>query len=274
MQSIVFKASRIAAALMALAVALPVVIAPAPSAAEGRLQVVRDRKEVWICIWPGYYAISFRNPRNGELKGIDIDMANALAADLGVARRFVESSFGTFMDDLQQDKCDVAMFAIGDTPARRARVDMSAPHLRSGMYAITTRSNTSIASWSDIDRSGNVIAVQKGTVMEPYMQSNLRQARLSVVTPPGTREEELLAGRADAFMTDFPYAQRMRFQHDWAVVIEPPEPVAVTNYGYAVRKGDEEWLGRVNEFVAAVKRDGRLLKAAETHGLAPIVVRQ
>ncbi len=93
------------------------------------------------------------------------------------------------------------------------------------------------------------------------------------MVPPSTREEELLAGRADAFMTDFPYAERMRFQHDWASVVAPEKPVAETNYGYAVRKGDTVWLARVNRFVGDIKADGRLAKAAEKHGLSPIVVR-
>lgn len=245
---------------------------PGSARAEARLTRIEAVGMLRVCIWPGYYAISFRNPRNGELQGIDIDMAKAFAEDLGRKLTIVESSFATFMDDLEQDKCDVAMFAIGDTAARRERVDMSAPHLRSGMYAIT-RKNTTVRRWADLDQPGHVIAVQKGTVMEPYMRSALKSAELKVVAPPGTREEELLAGRADAFMTDYPYAQRMRFQHDWAVVIEPPEPVAPTNYGYAVRKGDPQWLARVNDFVAAIKRDGRLLAAAERHGLAPIAVR-
>ncbi len=238
-----------------------------------RIDKVHGAGEMRVCIWPGYYAISFRNPRNNELQGIDIDLAKEFASDLGVKLRFVETSFGAFMDDLEQDKCDVAMFGIGDTPMRRQRVDMSAPHLRSGMYAITTRTNAAISTWDDLDKPGNVIAVQIGTVMEPYMRANLKNAQLNVVTPPSTREEELLSGRADAFMTDFPYAQRMRFQHDWAKIVAPPAPVAETNYGYAVKKGDAVWLERVNAFVAQIKRDGRLLKAASGHGLDPIVVK-
>lgn len=238
-----------------------------------RMKAIETAQELRVCIWPGYYAISFRNPRNNELQGIDIDLAKAFAADLKVKARFVETSFGTFMDDLDKNQCDVAMFAIGDTPARRDRVDFSQPHLRSGMYAITTKTSETIKQWSDLDKPGIVVAVQKGTVMEPYMRANLKQAELSVVVPPATREEELLAGRADAFMTDFPYAERMRFQHDWAAVVAPEKPIAETNYGYAVRKGDTGWLERVNRFVRDIKADGRLVEAARKHGLLPIVVR-
>lgn len=248
-------------------------IAGSATANQARIEAIDKAHEVRVCIWPGYYAISFRNPRNGELQGIDIDLAKAFADDLKVKLRFVETSFGAFMDDLEKDNCDVAMFAIGDTPVRRERVDFSVPHLRSGMYAITTKTSATIKQWDDLDKPGHIIAVQKGTVMEPYMRDNLKNADLNVVVPPATREEELLAGRADAFMTDFPYAERMRFQHDWAAVVAPAKPVAETNYGYAVRKGEAVWLQRVNRFVQDIKADGRLEKAATKHGLLPIMVR-
>lgn len=238
-----------------------------------RLEAITTLRQLRVCIWPGYYAISFRNARNNELQGIDIDLAKAFASDLGVNLKFVETTFGDFMDALEKDQCDVAMFSIGDTPARRARVDLSNPHLRSGMYAITLKTSETIKTWSDLDKPGNVLAVQAGTVMEPYMRANIKQAELNIVRPPSTREEELLAGRADAFMTDFPYAQSMRFQHDWAAVLAPVTPVAENNYGYAVRKGDAKWLARVNKFVADIKRDGRLMEAAKRHGLDPIVVK-
>ena len=254
-------------------VAIALVPGPAARADAMRLDAISALRQLRVCIWPGYYAISFRNARNNELEGIDIDLARAFASDLGVEVNFVETTFGDFMDALEKDQCDVAMFAIGDTPARRARVDMTSPHLRSGMYAITLRTSETIKSWADLDKPGNVLAVQAGTVMEPYMRANIKEAELNIVRSPATREEELLAGRADAFMTDFPYAQRMRFQHDWAAVVAPASPVAENNYGYAVRKGDTAWLARVNTFVADIKRDGRLLEAARRHGLDPIVVK-
>ena len=43
-------------------------------------------------MWPEYFAISYRNPRNGALEGIDIDMARALAAG-SASLRFVETNF-------------------------------------------------------------------------------------------------------------------------------------------------------------------------------------
>lgn len=252
---------------------LPLMAASSHAMAGGRFDQIVSAKVLRVCIWPDYYAITFRNPRTGKLEGIDIDLSREFAKDLAVSVKHIDSSFATFMDDLQADHCDVAMFAIGDTRERRSRVEISEPHLRSGIYAITTQSNQMIKSWSDLDKPGHVIAVQQGTVMEPYMRQTLRHATLNICSGSKTREQEVLAGRADAFMTDYPYAKRMRFQHDWARIVEPPTPLAQTNYGFAVAKGDRDWLNHVNAFVARIKADGRLARAAATHKLSEIIVR-
>jgi len=117
------------------------------------------------------------------------------------------------------------------------------------------------------------VAVQAGTFMEPVMAAALKQARLVVIKPPQTREQELEAGR-DVFMTDYPYSRRLLDNADWARLVSPSQPFHTLPYAYAVKPGDEAWLKRVDEFVAAIKRDGRLEAAAKRHGLGEIVVRK
>jgi ABC-type amino acid transport substrate-binding protein len=248
-------------------------LSPTFAAMGGTLDAVTARGRLMVCIWPDYYSITYRSPRTQELSGIDIDMAGALAADLGVAVGFVETSFPDFMDALDGARCDVAMFGVGVTPVRAQRVDFSEPYLRSGIYAVTSRSGGTVRTWNDIDRPGVVVAVQAGTFMVDAMRTTLRAATLDVVAPPRTREQEVRAGRADVFMSDFPYTRRMLAFHDWARIVEPEAPFATTAYAYAVRKGDAAWLDRVNAFVRTVKRDGRLVEAARRHALLPIVVR-
>jgi ABC-type amino acid transport substrate-binding protein len=246
---------------------------PARAQAPDVLGAVRARGEVRVCIWPDYLAISYRNPRNNQLEGIDIDLAREFAARLGVRLGFVETNFRDFMDRLEQRDCDVAMFGVGITPQRVARVDFSAPYLASAVYAVTTRDNRLIRGWADLDRPGNSIAVAAGTFMEPLMRQTLRHATLDVVATPRSREAEVQAGRADAFMSDFPYTRRMVLLHDWARIIEPPDRFGETPYAFAVPKGEAAWLAVVNEFVAAIRADGTLARAAERHGLTPILLR-
>lgn len=251
---------------------IPQIAAPAAAGAS-RLEMIRARSELKVCIWPDYFAISFRNPRNSELEGIDIDLARALAARLSVRLTFVETNFAVFMDRVEAGDCDIAMMGVGITPARAQRVAFSRPYLASPIYAVTIRNNTRIRNWADIDTPGTVVAVAAGTIMEPLMSRTLRRAELLVVAPPRTREAEIQAGRADVFMSDFPYTRRMLLMHDWARVIDPPDRFGETLYAWALPIHDAPWLAEVNSFVGAARADGTLARAAARHGLTPILIR-
>jgi ABC-type amino acid transport substrate-binding protein len=267
-------AAQVPHALVAPAPALPAVEASSatPPAPVGRLAAIRTRGELLVCIWPDYFAVSFRNPRTGELEGLDIDMARALAGRLGARPGFVETNFAEFMDRIEEGACDIAMMAVGVTPARAGRVAFSKPYMASPAYAVTTRTNGRIAAWRDIDTPGTVVAVAAGTVMEPLMRDSLRSAELMVVRAPRTREGEVLAGRADVFISDFPYTRRMTLMHDWARVIDPPGRFGETLYAYAVPRGDAAWLNEVNAFLERVRGDGSLARAAGRHGLGSILL--
>jgi len=242
---------------------------PAPSPV---LQRVLAHGVLRVCIWPEYYGITYRHPRDETLSGLDIDLSNELAKDLGVRLRYVESSFQRLIPDLEAERCDVAMFAVAVLPQRLAALAFTQPYLQSDIYAIASRASRVVKRWEDIDQPGVVVAVQTGTSMERVMRDALKRATLLVVQPPATRERELESGRADVFMTDYPYSRRLLDNADWAQLIAPPKPFHVLPYAYAVKRGDAAWLARLDEFVARIKRDGRLRAAADRHGLSAIVV--
>lgn len=248
--------------------------APGATAGSGHLERIKASGTLRVCIWPDYYGISFRNPKNGELSGIDEVLSAQFARELGVKPVYVDTTFATFTDELLADRCDIAMFGVGITPSRAALVKFSQPYLRSDIYAVTTKTHPSIKSWDDIDKPGRVVAVQAGTFMEPVMKANLKQAELMLVKLPNTREREVQSGRADVFMTDYPYSRRVLDNADWARVIPPDRQVSLVSYAYAVAPGDDAWLARIDKFVADIKRDGRLMNAAKAFKLEPIVITQ
>ncbi len=245
------------------------------ASASSRLERVLASHTLRVCIWPDYYGITYRNPKTQALVGIDIDLAQQLAHDLGPQMQveFVDSSFAKLIDDITQDRCDIAMFAIGITPQRAEKLRFTQPHLRSDIFAIASKTNHHIRDWADIDRPGVVVAVAKGTYHEPVMREKLKYATLIAPETPFAREQEVESGRADVFMTDFPYSQRMLATSDWARIIAPPTTYHLTSYAYAMQKGDERWYQRMERFVSDIKHDGRLMSAARRHKLEPIVVR-
>lgn len=237
-----------------------------------RLERVPAADTLRVCIWPDYYGITYRNPRTQQLAGIDIDLAQEFAKELGVGVAFVDSSFATLIQDVGGGRCDVAMFAVGVTPARAEKLRFTRPYLQSDIYAITTRTNRRIRDWDDIDKPGVVVAVARGTLHEPVMREKLKSATLAVLDTPFAREREVEAGRADVFMSDYPYSQRMLRSSDWARLVAPHGVYHLTPYAYAVAPGDERWLARLDRFVADIKRDGRLLAAAKRHRLEAIAI--
>ena len=235
------------------------------------LDRVRNTSALRVCIWPDYYGITFRSPRTQQLAGIDVDLSAEFARDLGAKLQYVDSSFATLVDDVKSDRCDVAMFAVGMLPQRMEHLKFTRPYLSSDVYGVAAKGSRVVTRWEDIDKPGVVVAVQAGTFMDPVMSGSLKQAKLVRVSPPATRERELEAGRVDVFMTDYPYSRRLLDNADWAQLVAPPKPFHVLPYAYAVKPGDDAWLARVDEFVAAIQRDGRLDAAAKRHGLSSIV---
>jgi cyclohexadienyl dehydratase len=258
--------SLVSSILAAFALALPAQAGPV-------FERVKSTRTLRVCIWPDYYGITYRHPKTQQLGGIDIDLSAAFAHDLGATLQHVDSSFPALVDDLKNERCDVAMFAVGLLPQRMEHLRFSRPYLQSDIYAITTKSNRAVRRWADIDQPGVLVAVQAGTFMEPVMTASLKQAKLVSVKPPATRERELEAGRVDVFMTDYPYSRRLLDSADWAMLITPPQRFHVLPYGYAVKPGDDAWLDAVDRFVQRIQQDGRLDAAARRHGLADIVVR-
>lgn len=240
-------------------------------AADDRLSRIIESKKIRVCIWSEYYGISYIEPRTQKLIGIDSDLALELAKDLKVDLEYVESSFVTLVEDIQENRCDIAMFAIGNTESRREKIRFTTPHLSSDIYAITTKTNKKIKEWDDIDKKGVIVSVAKGTYHEPIMKEKLKFAKLFVAEDFYARGQEVISGRADVFMTDFPFGKRMLETTEWAKLIIPTTTYHKTPYAWAVAYGDDRFYERIEAFIRTIKKDGRLLNLAKKNALEPIV---
>jgi ABC-type amino acid transport substrate-binding protein len=100
---VAMKNSRLSVLMVVFAAVCAMIFQPQAVSAADRLATIRSRGEVRVCIWPDYFAISYRNPRTGELEGIDIDMAREFARNLGVRLTIVDSSFAKLVENMTND---------------------------------------------------------------------------------------------------------------------------------------------------------------------------
>ena len=159
---------------------------------DSRLYQVTKAHKLRVCEWPLYYAITFRNPKTGQLEGIDADLSKEFAKDLGVDIEYVDTSFSTFTADLQSGKCEIAMFGVGATMKRAQAVAFSKPYLITSIYAVT-RSGSPVKQWSDIDKKGVTVAITLGSYVEPFMRGYLKNATIDAVAPPSSMQAELMS---------------------------------------------------------------------------------
>src|SRR6187200_3128741 len=117
-------------AILGMLAAAGFVAAALPAEAQqtqSRLYEVTKSKKLRVCQFPLYYSISFRNPKTGQIEGIDADLAKELAKELYAQLEIVESGFGTFIADLQANKCEFGMCGVGATLKRAQAVEFSKP---------------------------------------------------------------------------------------------------------------------------------------------------
>ena len=79
-------------------------------ASASALDEVIATKNLKVCIWPDYFGITYRNPKTEQLSGLDIELSEAFARDLGVRLEYVDSSFSNLIADIETRRCQIAMF--------------------------------------------------------------------------------------------------------------------------------------------------------------------
>ena len=78
------------------------------------------------------------------------------------------------------------------------------------------------------------------------MRQRLKHAGLVSIHLPQTRERELIAGRVDVFMTDYPYGRALIESTEWAALVAPPKPFYTLPSAHASKPGDVEWRAVLN----------------------------
>lgn len=150
----------------------------------------------------GDYA-PFSDDRGGALRGLDVQLAEALAQAWGVQAVFVRTTWSALMDDLGRRRFDVALSGISVTPERSARAGFSVPYHVDGKTPIARRAAADrFSTLEKIDQPGVRVIVNPGGTNERFVRERLNRATIVMHPDNRTIFEEILAGRADVMITD------------------------------------------------------------------------
>jgi len=157
-----------------------------------------------------YSPYSFKDLKTGEFKGFDIDLAYDLARALGVRVQFIETSWPTLSEDLENDRFDMVMGGITVTLERQKNGIFSKPYLNDGKSPISRCSESNrYVTIEDIDRAEVRVIVNPGGTNEKFVLAHLKHAQIIVWNDNTTIFDQIVERKADVMITD---ASETRYQ--------------------------------------------------------------
>lgn len=197
--------------------------------------------------------------KDGNIVGIDIDIAKAIADHLGVKLRVVNTSFDGIIPALLAKKFDIIMSAMTITPERAKQVDFSIPYYNAGQLITVREDDNRIKSEKDLQ--GKIVAVQLGTTGQFYAESIPGIKEIRKFETVDSAFLELKNGRVDAVIADDLTSLAFVKSTKGLKVIN--KLLTKEQYGIAVRKEDKALLREINIVIARLKKEGVIEKLRE-----------
>lgn len=144
----------------------------------------------------------FEFKKNGEVVGFDVDVARAIAQELGYSLSIQDMDFSALIPSLQSGRIDFVMSGMTVTDERKKNVSFSDSYFTSS-FALIVDQKSSISKESDLQ--GKKIGAQLGTTMEKYAKNKASQYSDMKVVSLGKNPvliQEIKSGRLDGMVSE------------------------------------------------------------------------
>jgi polar amino acid transport system substrate-binding protein len=203
----------------------------------------------------------FALAKGAEIEGLDVDLARALAEEVGLEAQFTYFGYDGLYDALATGQVDMLISALVIAPERTKDVAYSDAYFDAGQFLVMPEASTGIAGMEDL--IGRALAVELGAL--GHVEALEWQGRLSNLTVQtyGSPDEALAAvaaGEADAALVDSVSGRlflRARDENKPRLVIQP-KPVSPEPFAAATRIGDRILQRELNAALERLVADGRL----------------
>jgi len=234
------------------------------AATDASLKRVREAKTLaWGADVVGGVPYVFEDPAHkGQYTGFEMDIARAIAKDLGVEAKLVIRPWDTLIPELQRGTFDMAMNGIEDTPARAQIVQFSDPYYLYAQQLTVRKTTTTVASLADL--KGKRVATLSGTAAEDILRNTAGVE--TVIQPEITYSyRDLEQSKVDAVLLDTPIAAAYGATNPKLKNVG--ESFHPGRYIIAFRQEDKSLRDAVNGALRRIKENGELAAIYRKYGI-------
>lgn len=195
-----------------------------------------------------------------DFKGIDIEISQKIADELGVELEIHDVKFESVIAEITTGKANFAAAGLSITPERLENVDFSNEYFSATQSIVVMKEGSSVAKPEDL--KDKVVGVQTGTTADTYVTDEKGENNVGVKEVKRYNSfmdavNDLMTGRLDAVvMDDFPATKLVEKNADKIMKLD--DELTGEKYAIAVPKGDEEMKELVNKVLADMEESGEM----------------
>jgi arginine/ornithine transport system substrate-binding protein len=219
----------------------------------------KDWKNIRIGVEGAYPPFS-KTEADGSLTGFDIDIANALCAQMKAKCTLVKQDWDGIIPALMSRKFDAIVATMDITEERKKKIAFSDKyqHIPARFVALK---ETSYEATDDFMK-GKKIGVQRATTMDLYISDNFPSAKIKRYGSADEAYLDLKSSRLDYVMADSAAISDGLLAKDGGEKFEFIGPKLNDpkwfgeGAGIAIRKQDKDLAGQFNAAIKAIRADG------------------
>lgn len=199
---------------------------------------------------------------NGRFQGFEVDIAQALCAQMEVRCEFVQEKWDDMIPALLANRFDAVMASMSITEERKRQVAFSIPYYRTPA-AFVTRKASNLRDTSPKAMKGRLLAGQVGTIHASILKTVYEPAgaRIRLYSSQQEAQFDLARGRLDAMLVDklgvFRWLESEQGHCCTYAGQELVDPKLIgQGVGLALRKEDVELRDSFDRAIAAIVANG------------------
>lgn len=190
---------------------------------------------------------------NGEVAGIDAEIAKAIADKLGMTLEIKDMEFDSLIPAVQGGSIDIVLAGMTVNEERKESVNFTDSYA-TGTQVIIVKEDSAIASVDDLE--GKTIGVQSGTTGDAYCTDDYGQDHVKQFSSGALAVAALVNGQVDCVVIDNEPAKNFVAANTGLKILGTE--YVTENYAAAIAKTNTDLLGKVNGAIAELKADGTI----------------